>query len=65
MQPWSIPDESRRMSENLIRATELTDLCLELRFAKLRQQFSPQEAAKRVMREVRQAKEQAWGQSRS
>ena len=58
-------DEGRRMSDNLMRAIELTEVCLELRKAILRQQYGPEEADKRVMHEVWQAKERAWQKSRS
>ena len=52
--------EARRITENLLRCAELTDLCLHLRFAVLKQEYLDHEARQKVMSEVRQAKEQAW-----
>jgi hypothetical protein len=52
--------ESRRITENLLRCAELTDLCLQLRLAVLKQEYLDHEARQKVMSEVRQAKEQAW-----
>ena len=53
-------DESRRITENLLRCGELTELCLELRLAVLRQEFSDEEARKRLWREIREPKHRAW-----
>lgn len=52
--------EARRITENLLRCAELTDLCLQLRLAVLKQEYLDQEARQKVMKEIRQAKEQAW-----
>jgi len=52
--------ESRRITENLLRCAELTDLCLQLRLAVLKQEYLDHETRQKVMSEVRQAKEQAW-----
>ena len=57
--------EARRITENLLRSTELTDLCLQLRVAVLRQEYPDREAFQKVMSEVLQVKEQAWCQSHS
>lgn len=57
--------EARRITENLRRCAELTDLCLRLRYAVLRQEHSDQEAFRKAMSEVRQAKERMWRQSHS
>ncbi len=57
--------ESRRITENLLRCAELTDLCLQLRLAVLRREYPDHEARQKVMSEVRQAKEQVWRRNRS
>jgi hypothetical protein len=57
--------ESRRITENLLRCAELTDLCLQLRLAVLRQEYPDHEARQKVMSEVRQAKEQVWRRNHS
>lgn len=57
--------EAVHITENLLRTAELTDLCLQLRVAVLRQEYPDREVFQKVMSEVRQAKEQAWRQSRS
>ena len=48
------------MAENLRRTVELTELGLALRQAVIRQQDPTCDAMKRVMHEIRLAKEQAW-----
>lgn len=58
-------EEASRITKNLLECAELTDLCLQLRIAVLRQEWPEQEALRKVMREVRQAKERAWRQNRS
>jgi len=58
-------EETRRITENLRRCAELTDLCLRLRCAVLRQEHSDQEAFRKAMGEVRQAKEHMWRLSHS
>ena len=52
--------EASRITENLLRCGELTDLCLQLRLAVLKQESPDREARQKVMSEVRQAKERAW-----
>jgi len=52
--------ETRRITENLLRCAELTDLCMQLRLAVLKQESPDREARQKVMSEVRQAKERAW-----
>ena len=56
---------SRRITDNLVRSVELTELCFRLRQAVLKQGCSDDEAWRGVMSEVRQAKERAWRQSPS
>lgn len=52
--------DAGRITENLLRCAERTDLCLRLRYAVLRQEYPDHEAGRKVMNEVRQAKERAW-----
>lgn len=59
------PAEVRRITENLLRTAELTDLCLKLRLAVLKTTCSDREAREKLMSEVRQAKEWAWRRSPS
>lgn len=49
-----------RIAENLRRTVELTELGLALREAVIRRQDPNCDAMKRVMHEIRLAKEQAW-----
>lgn len=51
--------EQERMSANLRRGLELTELALALRLAALRQQ-NPACSMADVMHEIRVAKERAW-----
>ena len=57
--------ETRRITENLLRCAELTDLCMQLRLAVLKQESPDREARQKVMSEVRQAKERAWQRNSS
>ncbi len=59
------PAEASRITENLFPPAELTDLCLELRLAVLKETCSDREAREKVMSEVRQAKERAGQNNRS
>jgi hypothetical protein len=52
--------EQAKISENLHRTIELTELALALRAAVIRQQDPTGDPMKRVMHEIRLAKEQAW-----
>lgn len=45
-----------------MRCAELTELCLELRCAVLRQSYPEQEVRRMVMREILEAKERRWRQ---
>ncbi len=49
-----------RIAENLRRTVELTELGLALRAAVIRRHDPNCDAMKRVMHEIRLAKEQAW-----
>jgi hypothetical protein len=51
--------ERDRMSANLMKAVEITELALSLRLAAMRQQ-NPACTMADVMREIRLAKERAW-----
>jgi ADP-heptose:LPS heptosyltransferase len=53
-------DEGSRIVENLRRCGELTDLCLRLRQTVLSQQHAGRDAKRRLLDEIRQAKERAW-----
>jgi hypothetical protein len=57
--------EQARMTENLRRTIELTELALALRAAVVRQQDPHCDPMKKVMHEIRLAKEQAWQQNPS
>lgn len=58
-------DDAGRITENLLRCAELTELCTELRDAVLRQEYPDQDVSRRPMEEVREAKERAWRRHRS
>lgn len=60
-----IHPDAERISENLRKTVELTELALILRQAALGPNYSASESIVQVMREIRLAKEQAWQQSRS
>ena len=66
MQPSATHADVMRITENLRRTVELTELGLALRQAVL-QQRDPHGTSimTQVMHEIRLAKEQAWRQSRS
>jgi hypothetical protein len=53
-------EESERVTQNLLQCGELTELCLELRLAVLRQECPEDEARRRLWRDILQAKERAW-----
>lgn len=53
-------DQAERITENLMRCAELTELCLELRCAVLKQSYPEQEARRMVKREILEAKERRW-----
>jgi hypothetical protein len=53
-------DDAGRITRNLLRCAELTELCLQLRFAVLRQQCSEKEARRRFTAEILEAKARAW-----
>ena len=59
LHPQREQQERERMSANLQRGIELTELALSLRLAALRQQNHACTMAD-VMREIRLAKERAW-----
>ncbi len=59
----SIDDE--RIADNLRCTIELTELGLALRQSVLQQGEPNGDAIRKVMREIRRAKEQAWQQSPS
>ena len=54
-----------RIADNLRRTIELTELGLALRQSVLQQGEPDGDAIRKVMREIRRAKEQAWQQSPS
>ena len=53
-------DDANQITENLLQCAELTDLCLRLRYAVLRQGYPDEEAERRLFSEIREAKERAW-----
>jgi len=57
--------DDARIVANLRRTIELTELGLALRLSVLQQGESDGDAMKKVMREIRRAKEQAWQQNPS
>lgn len=57
--------DEARITANLRRAIELTELGLALRRAVLQQSDPQGDAMVTVMREIRRAKEQAWQQNPS
>lgn len=57
--------EEARISDNLRRTIELTELGLALRRSVVEQGNLVGDAMTQVMREIRRAKEQAWQQSPS
>lgn len=57
--------DEARITTNLRRAIELTELGLALRRAVLQQSDPQGDAMVTVMREIRRAKEQAWQQNPS
>lgn len=59
----SAHSEQARITENLRRTIELTELALALRAAVIRQQDPTGDAMKKVMHDIRLAKEQAWRQN--
>ena len=52
--------DDARIADNLRRTIELTELGLALRQSVMQQGESDGDAMKKVMREIRHAKEQAW-----
>jgi len=58
------PDDIR-ITDNLRRTVELTELGLALRRAVIEHQATPGQGIAQVMHEIRLAKEQAWRQSQS
>ena len=65
MQPPATEIDQARITENLRRTVELTELGLALRHAVLQQSNPQGKGMTQVMHEIRLAKEQAWRQSRS
>ena len=59
------PADAERIVENLIRCGELTDLCLQLRCEAVRQRHADNDPMRRVMAELRDAKERLWQQTPS
>jgi hypothetical protein len=51
---------STSVTTNLLLCAELADLCLQLRYAVLRQQGSEAEARRKVTAEIVEAKERVW-----
>ena len=60
MRPHHDSIDDARIADNLRRTIELTELGLALRQSKLQQGEPDGDAMKKVMREIRRAKEQAW-----
>ena len=58
-QPHDLLDDAR-IADNLRRTIELTELGLALRQAVLQQEEPDGDAMRKVMREIRRVKEQAW-----
>ena len=52
--------DDARIADNLRRTIELTELGLSLRQSALQQGEPDNDAIRKVMREIRRAKEQAW-----
>jgi hypothetical protein len=57
--------DDARIADNLRRTIELTELGLSLRQSVLQQGEPNGDAIRKVMREIRRAKEQAWQQNPS
>lgn len=58
-----LKEEASRITENLVLCCELTDLCLRLRLAVLKEKWSEEEADRRLWREIIDSKERAWPQN--
>ena len=60
MRPHHDSIDDARIADNLRRTIELTELGLSLRQSALQQGEPDNDAIRKVMREIRRAKEQAW-----
>ena len=60
MRPHHDSIDDARIADNLRRTIELTELGLVLRQSVLQQGEPDGDAMRKVMREIRRAKEQAW-----
>ena len=60
MRPHHDSIDDARIADNLRRTIELTELGLALRQSVLQQGEPDGDAMRKVMREIRRAKEQAW-----
>ena len=60
MRPHHESIDDARIADNLRRTIELTELGLALRQSVLQQGEPDGDAIRKVMREIRRAKEQAW-----
>ena len=60
MRPHHDSIDDARIADNLRRTIELTELGLTLRQSVLQQGEPGGDAMRKVMREIRRAKEQAW-----
>ena len=60
MRPHHESIDDARIADNLRRTIELTELGLAFRQSVLQQGEPDGDAIKKVMREIRRAKEQAW-----
>ena len=60
MRPHHDSLDDARIADNLRRTIELTELGLALRQSVLQQGEPDGDAMRKVMREIRRAKEQAW-----
>ena len=60
MRPHPDSIDDARIADNLRRTIELTELGLSLRQSALQQGEPDNDAIRKVMREIRRAKEQAW-----
>ena len=60
MRPHHDSIDDARIADNLRRTIELTELGLALRQSVLQQGEPDGDAIRKVMREIRRAKEQAW-----
>ena len=60
MRPHHDSIDDARIADNLRRTIELTELGLTLRQSVLQQGEPDNDAMRKVMREIRRAKEQAW-----